>query len=188
MDDFFSLIDALNNSQPKDKAALETELWQKYGYQKAVLALDMSGFSLTVRRDGIVAYLAKIRQMQQLTMPLIAQFHGELVKCVADNIMVVFADCQQAINASIAMSRACKNIGQSVSIGLDYGHILLIKHEDCYGDAVNKAYKLGEDIARADEILITKEIKDQLPVNHGYTLTTEHISVSGLVFLAYKVC
>ncbi len=187
MNIFFSLIDQLND-QPEQKAALEASLWQQYGAQKAILALDMSGFSLMVRRDGIVAYLAKIRRMQQLTLPLVAQYQGELVKCVADNIMAVFDDCQQAINAALAMSRACHNIGQSVSIGLDYGRILLINNEDCYGDAVNRAYKLGEDIARANEILITKEIKDMLPAYHHYTLTTEHISVSGLEFLAYKVC
>ena len=54
MNTFFSLIDQLNLN-PAEKNTLEAEIWQNYGHYKVILALDMSGFSLTVRRDGIVS-------------------------------------------------------------------------------------------------------------------------------------
>ena len=186
MNTFFSFIDKLN-LEPTQKAVLEKEIWQQYGHDKAIFALDMSGFSLTVRRDGIVAYLAKIRKMQQLAIPLVNANQGEVVKCVADNLMAVFDDANCAVMAAIAIRQSCQELGQPVSIGLDYGRILLIQKQDCFGDAVNKAYKLGEDIARANEILITEQLQTQLPANVPYTLTAEHISISGLDFTAYKV-
>ena len=138
MPPLFTLIDKLN-AQPERQTELEADIWRQFGCHKTVLALDMSGFSLTVRRDGIVSYLAKIRQMQQLTIPLVKQYQGELVKCEADNLMAVFDDATHALQAAIAMSVGCKHLGQTVSIGLDYGHILLIKNKDCFGDAVNRA-------------------------------------------------
>lgn len=182
----FDYIDQIN-AHPDAKTRLEAEIWQHFGCHKTVLALDMSGFSLTVRRDGIVSYLARIRQMQHITMPLVGKFDGELVKCEADNLMAVFDNCNQAVLAAIAMSTGCQQMGQTVSIGLDYGRILLMKHQDCYGDAVNKAYKLGEDIARANEILLSDSVKTRLADDKPYRLQSQHISVSGLEFEAWQV-
>ena len=187
MKNFFALIDQINSS-PKDSSLIQEEIWQYYGHHKAVLALDMSGFSLTVRRDGILAYLAKIRKMQQLAIPLVNSNQGDVVKCVADNLMAVFDNANCAVMAAIAIRQTCQELNQPVSIGLDYGRILLIHQQDCFGDAVNKAYKLGEDIARANEILITEQLKAQLPPTTLYHLISENISVSGLDFIAYKVC
>ncbi len=186
MKNFFALIDQINSS-PEDSSHIQQEIWQHYGHYKAVLALDMSGFSLTVRRDGIVAYLAKIRKMQHLSQPLVVQYLGDIVKYDADNLLAVFDDCHDALAAATCISQQCQQQNIPVSIGLDYGYILLINTQDCYGDTVNIAYKLGEDIARANEILLTENFAAQLLKPLNCTLQKEQISVSGLDFLAYKV-
>ena len=36
-----------------------------------------------------------------------------------------------------------------ISCGIDYGRILLVDDKDCFGDAVNRASKLGEDVRRS---------------------------------------
>lgn len=99
--------------------------------------------------------------------------------------IAVFDDCQMALNAAIAINKACFDTG--VSIGLDYGQILVIKEQDCYGNTVNVAFKLGEDIAQKNEILITNTIKQHLSNTIGIELIEQHISVSGLNFVAYQV-
>ncbi len=63
----------------------------------------------------------------------------------------------------------------------------MIPEQDCYGDAVNIAYKLGEDVARANEVLLTENFTVQLSNPLHCTLQKEQISVSGLAFLAYKI-
>ena len=45
-------------------------------------------------------------------------------------------------------------------VGLGYGHMLRIGDADVYGAQVNAASKLGEDIAEAKEILVTRAVKD----------------------------
>ena len=184
MKTFFSLIDQLNETS-NNSEDIKAEIWRKYGANKAVLALDMSGFSPTVRREGIISYLAKIRKMQLLTQPLITQHQGEIIKYEADNLLAIFDDCHMALNAALAINKACFDTG--VSIGLDYGQILVIKEQDCYGDSVNVAFKLGEDIAQKNEILITANIKQRLSDTVGVELIEQHISISGLAFLAYQV-
>lgn len=87
MNTFFALIDQFNNN-PHQAEQIKAEIWQHYGCNKAVLALDMSGFSSTVRREGIISYLAKIRQMQLLTQPLITQHQGDIIKYEADNLSI----------------------------------------------------------------------------------------------------
>ena len=54
MKTFFSLIDQLNNTSDHSDD-IKAEIWRTYGANKAVLALDMSGFSSTVRREGIIS-------------------------------------------------------------------------------------------------------------------------------------
>lgn len=185
MNAFFSLIDQLNR-HPQQKEELESLIWQTFGARKAILALDMSGFSLTVRREGILAYLRQIRRMQEAALPLVRQCMGDIVKCEADNLMAVFDHCPDAVNAAVAINRACAAIGQPVSIGIDYGHILLIPATDCYGDAVNLAFKLGEDIARADEVLLTDAVRQQLEPGLP-SLKEEHFSISGLDLRVWRV-
>lgn len=182
---FFSLIDQMNR-RPEQSAELEKLIWQTFGVDKAVLALDMSGFSLTVRRDGILAYLRKIRLMQEVALPLIRQHQGDVVKCEADNLMVTFDECHDAVSAATAIRQACMDIGQEVSIGMDYGHILLIPETDCYGDAVNLAFKLGEDIARNNEILLTDGVHQRLSPAQ-VSCEEQHVSISGLQLSCWRL-
>lgn len=205
MQSFSALLDTLNQASPERQPAIEQLILDTFQRRKAVLALDMSGFTLTVRRDGILAYLRQIRRMQQITTPLVLAYQGAVVKNEADNLLAVFDDAQQAVRAALAMlaSAAMTATATAVaagsdsgapaiafSIGIDYGDVLLIDHVDCFGDAVNLAYKLGEDIARAGELLVTQAIRDQLGAGAGMAglqLQDMTVSVSGLAVVAYAV-
>ena len=203
MQSFSALLDTLNQASPERQPAIEQLILDTFQRRKVVLALDMSGFTLTVRRDGILAYLRQIRRMQQITTPLVLAYQGAVVKNEADNLLAVFDDAQQAVRAALAMLASAAATATAVgsdgsapaiafSIGIDYGDVLLIDHVDCFGDAVNLAYKLGEDIARAGELLVTQAIRDQLGSGSGtcmagLQLQDMTVSVSGLAVQAYAV-
>ena len=92
MKTFASLLDALIAAPPDRRDAIEELILSTFQRKRAVLALDMSGFTLAVRRDGILAYLCQIRRMQKLTRPIVLAFGGEVVKNEADNLLAVFED------------------------------------------------------------------------------------------------
>ena len=71
MQAFFDFVDRLSACEGAERAALEAQIWQRFGVERTLLALDMSQFSLSVRRSGILPYLALIRRMQLLTRPIV---------------------------------------------------------------------------------------------------------------------
>lgn len=178
-----------------ERKRIETKLWEDYGTELAVFVLDMSGFSLLTRKYGIVHYLSMVKRMQLTTEPILKSYGGSLIKYEADNCFAVFPDPLSAVNAALAMQHAfeASNLMTSddldiyISCGIDYGRILVIKDEDCFGDAVNRASKLGEDVASAREILITKDAMDKIPPELNLKAKEMTVSVSGINITAYSI-
>ena len=179
----------------EERQKIETSLWAEFGAEYAVFVLDMSGFSLLTRKYGIVHYLSMVRRMQMTTEPIVKSYGGFMIKYEADNCFAVFPDPLSAANAAIAMQHAfsAENLLTSddldihISCGIDYGKILIVGKEDCFGDPVNRASKMGEDLAVAGEILITREAMQMIPENAGIKVREMNVSISGITIPAYKV-
>jgi class 3 adenylate cyclase len=186
----FSLAD-----ESGERRNIESALWEQYGAEYAVFVLDMSGFSLLTRKYGIVHYLSMVRRMQLTTEPIVKSFGGSMIKYEADNCFAVFPDPLSAVNAAIAMQHAfdaanlltSDDLDIHISCGIDYGKILIVGNEDCFGDSVNRASKMGEDLATAGEILVTKEAMDMIPAEAGIKARAMNISISGINIPAYAI-
>jgi adenylate cyclase len=195
MQSFFALLDELLACPSAERIERERRIHEVFELERAVLALDMSGYSLSVRRDGVLSHLCKIRRMQQRVAPLIERFDGEVVRELADNILAAFPEPAKAVQAALAINHAVHLSQQgpaseallSVSIGIDYGKLLLISGHDCFGDPVNIAFKLGEEVARAGEILITEKAMRALGESAGCPFEALRVSLSGVEVLAYRV-
>lgn len=195
MNSFYALVDQLNASPAGRRELIEELIWATFGVEQAVLTLDMTHFSLTVRRKGVLHYLAMIRRMHLATEPVVRHFGGQIVKYEADNMMAVFPDCTQSVRASIEINRALarERLPQAtsdrigVAIGIDFGRFIHIRSTDCYGDAVNRAFKLGEDLAGEGEVLITQEVRDRLAADLDVTFESVQFTVSGLELPAFRV-
>ena len=178
-----------------ERRSIENTLWADYGAEFAVFVLDMSGFSLLTRKYGIVHYLSMVRRMQLTTEPIVKSYGGSMIKYEADNCFAVFPDPLSAVNAAIAMQHAfaASNILTSddldihISCGIDYGKLLIIGHEDCFGDPVNRASKIGEDLATAGEILITRDAMEMIPAEAHVNAREIVISISGISIPAFIV-
>jgi class 3 adenylate cyclase len=181
----------LNFSQAEDmevRERIEAELWEEYGMERAVFVLDMSGFSLLTRKYGIVHYLSMVKRMQLTTEPIVKSYKGSMIKYEADNCFAVFPDPLSAVNAAVAMQHAfeASNLLTSddldiyISCGIDYGRILVVDNNDCFGDAVNRASKLGEDIASAGEVLVAQEAMNMIPPEAHIKTRSMTLSISGI--------
>lgn len=188
----------LNFSQSEavdERHRIEDALWEEFGQEYAVFVLDMSGFSLLTRKYGIVHYLSMVRRMQMTTEPIVKSYGGFMIKYEADNCFAVFPDPLSAVHAAIAMQHAFRaenlltsdDLDIHISCGIDYGKILVVGREDCFGDPVNRASKMGEDLAVAGEILITKEAMLMIPSEAGIKAREMNISISGLTVPAFMI-
>lgn len=157
------------NEQPARHREIDREITRRFQRKRAVLILDMAGFSLSVQRHGIIHHLAKIHRMCTLVAGEVGRARGSVVKFEADNAFATFGTVQAAVKAAIAINRRVVTTNQAtpeadhiqVAIGIGYGPILLAC-DDFYGDEVNLASKLGEDIADHGEVLLTAAARKAL--------------------------
>ena len=189
------LLQFSQETSDEGRQKIETQLWDEYGTEQAVFVLDMSSFSLFTRKYGIVHYLSMVRRMQLTVEPIIEAYEGSVIKFEADNCLAIFPDTLPAIRAAVAMQLAfdASNLLTSdefdvrIACGIDYGKILIIGNEDCFGDATNRAYKLGEDVAAAGEILVTREAMDRVNPEADIKCHAVNVSISGISIPAFAI-
>jgi class 3 adenylate cyclase len=180
---------------PQARARVEAEIRAAYERELGVLISDMSGFSRITREEGILHFLALIHQMQSFCIPAIEGAGGRLVKAEADNLYAAFDTPAAALAGAVAMHDACdracagraRNDIVSLSIGIDYGPVLDLDGADYFGDAVNIASKLGEDVAEGGELLITERAAAGLakPVGWRSESRRTRISAVDIDYLAF---
>jgi adenylate cyclase len=180
--------------RPEAQAGLAAEIDRDFGEDRAVMVLDMSGFSRTTERFGITFFLPMIHQMKLIALPAVRAHRGRVVKAVADNLYSLFESAPAAVAAAQEIMRGLKAANLRLpeerrlyaSIGIGYGRILNIEGDDLFGNEVNLASKLGEDVADLGEILLTEAARAQV-AETGIRTREETASISGIRFAYYAL-
>jgi len=185
------LLDA-RNEHPESLAEIDGEIWRRFGRTRAVLVLDMCGFSRLTMRYGITHFLAMIRRLQTIVRPVIAQGGGHVVKTEADNVFATFDDVPEALATARAIQRSLDTANAFLpedwdlhaAIGIGYGPILLIGDADLFGSEMNIASKLGEDVAARGEILLSSGARARIAAE--FEATEIPVQLSGLALKVYR--
>jgi adenylate cyclase len=186
------------NEHPERLAAVDREIWDAFGETHAAWVLDMCGFSRLTMRYGITHFLSMIHRLHGIVKPIIARHDGRVVKTEADNVFAVFAGVEPAVAAAreVQEQLATANVflpadwDLHASIGIGYGELLMIDDGDFYGNELNLASKLGEDIAEAGETMLTEAAHARL-LAEGPRMTlsfdTREVIVSKMALKAYAL-
>ena len=170
------------------RSQAEQEAWGHFGGEGAVFISDMSGFSRTTRAEGICHFLALIRVVRPVVAAAVGKHSGLLLKCETDNCYAFFAEVDHAIAAAVDINQELDQISKSntglgkieISIGIDYGPLLLIGETEYYGDPVNTASKLGEDIGGECEILVTDRAMARTNIKLEQAAEKRRTRISGI--------
>ena len=169
-DEFVELIATLSASPDAEaQGKIKKTIWERYGTSGATFISDMANFSSTSRSLGICHFLKMIYRAREIVAPIIAANNGTLLKCDADNCYAYFSDTSDAIRSSFDLNKKLFKVNQEheieehiyLSVGIDYGDLLLIGNSEFFGDPVNTASKLGEDLAIKGETLVTERALDR---------------------------
>jgi len=161
---------AERNAHPDREEDIDRALWAELGDEGAILASDSAGFTRITRKRGTLHFLSMIQIGVEISLPIIEQEGGVLVKQEADNMLSTFPAPVDALRAATRIVRSLRAHNESIadidrqvrySFGIGYGKFLRFSH-DIFGDEVNVASKLGEDTAHGDQILISKSAEAQL--------------------------
>jgi class 3 adenylate cyclase len=186
---------AERNAHPGRAEEIDRALWAELGDRGAILASDCSGFTRITRTRGTPHFLSMIQKGTSISLPIIEQEGGILVKQEADNMLTTFATSSAALRAATRMVLALRAHNESVadldsrvhySFGMGFGGFLRFS-QDIFGDEVNVASKLGEDTARNEAILLSKAATDQLDeLPEGWSLDPCEIVWHGGAELEYR--
>ena len=152
-----------------DQEAIDRRIWDLFGEEWCIMATDLVGFSRGVARFGIIHFLQTIYESERILVPLVEAHDGILLKVEGDSFLVIFRNVQKAILAAIAMQRTLRDYNATqadedqvlLGVGLGWGRVLRIGDADVFGAEVNAACMLGEDTARAYEILVTEAVRQK---------------------------
>jgi adenylate cyclase len=150
-----------------DLARIDATIWERFGQTWAVMFTDLTGFSRMVAEFGIIHFLQEIHEQRALFLPIVAAHDGLLLKEEADSMLLLFADPARAIACGVAMNRRSHEANRDrapedkvlLCLGIGYGPMLRVGDRDVFGQEVNAASKLGEDTAKAGEIMITEAVR-----------------------------
>ena len=150
-----------------NKEQIDARIWDLFGETWAVMFTDLAGFSRNVAAFGIVHFLQVIYESQRILVPCIDQHDGILLKMEGDSMLVIFRNAAKSLECAVAMQKTLKDYNGNkpdteqilLCVGLGYGRVLRIGDQDVFGSEVNAASKLGEDTAKALEILVTGSVK-----------------------------
>jgi adenylate cyclase len=166
---------------------IDQRIWDLFGTEWAIMFTDLSGFSRQVAAFGIIHFLQIIHEQKRLLLPIVQDHDGILIKVEADSFLIIFKRAVRALECAIAMQHACRDYNQSrppetqvlLCVGIGFGQILRIGDDDVFGREVNAASKLGEDIARGGEILVTSAVREAAGDMSGITYTNLDLHVPG---------
>lgn len=153
-----------------DAASIDQRIWDLFGEEWAIMFTDLSGFSRQVQEFGIIHFLQVIHEQRKILLPIVERHDGLLIKEEGDSFMILFRRLERGLDCALAMQRACRQVNERrrpeeqilLCLGLGFGKILRIADQDAWGREVNSASKLGEDTAKAGEVLITAAAHDAL--------------------------
>jgi adenylate cyclase len=153
----------LRNEHPERLADIDAQIRARFEVERAILVLDMCGFSRLTLRHGIIHYLSMIRRMQRVVVPLVEARGGSVVKTEADNLFATFNTVPRALLTAQSVQTALARVNAAlpedwdvhVGVGIGFGPLLCLGH-DVFGSEMNLASKLGEDLAKGGDILLTE--------------------------------
>jgi adenylate cyclase len=148
----------------------------------AILAADVVGYSRLVGDDeaGTIARLKTLRK--EFVEPLIAEYHGRVVKLMGDGALVEFASAVDAVECAVAIQKGVaeredslpENRRLAFRIGINVGDII-VEDGDILGDGVNVAARL-EGLAEPGGICIARNAWNQVKgkLDLGFEPMGEH--------------
>jgi class 3 adenylate cyclase len=122
--------------------------------------------------------------MEQRTINLLQQYHGQEIKNVGNLAIYAFPDPLQALDFSLELRQILADDGVLVKLGLDSGPLIVFKlprgTRDIVGISVNIASKLVQDGGEFGKIYLTENIYQHIELNQ---FNPEYLAVckSGVV-------
>ena len=130
--------------------------------KRAIVFTDTADFTIRTAKDGILHFLMIFDRFTEEAGKVVSRSGGEMVKVEADSLLLRYDDVATACAGVEALEALLRRMNAALpanerlrfSYGIGYGDVLDLDL-DMFGLEVNLASKIGEDLARPGEALLT---------------------------------
>jgi TolB-like protein len=134
----------------------------------AILAADVVGYGRMMEANETETLAALKERRRNLLNPLVARYHGRIIKVMGDGVLVEFASAVNAVQCAIDLQHGMASANGGLPpdrhivlrIGVNLGDVI-VEGADLYGDGVNIAARL-EALAEPGGILIASTAYDHV--------------------------
>lgn len=159
-----------------------------------MLVLDSSGFTLNTQESGILSYLTCIVRLRDMMEPIFSCFDCISWRAANDNIFAEFVTADGAVGAALEIQRSVRAADIQVHnrnkfgvcIGIGFGDVLRSRSEGVFGNEMNLASKLGEDLAGIEQVLLTESAYQEISEEFRRDIVERKTNISG-VELSYYI-
>ncbi len=149
-------------ARPARRREMDARHFSRLFRRQAVVYTDTADFTARTARDGILHFLMVFNRLAERAQPLLRRHRGQLLKIEADSLLIRFPDPDAACRGVEALEGLLARLNRGrpanerlrFSYGIGYGDLLDVEG-DLFGLEMNLASKLGEDLARPGEVLLT---------------------------------
>ncbi|MEW5907008.1 MAG: adenylate/guanylate cyclase domain-containing protein [Elusimicrobiota bacterium] len=186
-------FDILRLRTPANAARTDALINSRGLAEMAVLVCDSSGFSKKTHDHGIIEFLDTMVKCHDRFVRIVEGVGGQALSSKADNLIALFPSVESAARAALELNAWLKARNAKVPAykrynicsGIDFGPLIRLA-DDAYGPAVNVAFKVGEDIAGVDEILLTSRAADGLPSSFRRSYA-KNVTIGAINFDLYRL-
>jgi class 3 adenylate cyclase len=159
----YCLIDR-RNRYPSRRRLIDQEIVERFERPMAIMITDSVGFTRRTIKYGIIQFMAVLKKVHDKLSAMMRQNHGIVLEDRPDNFLTVFDSPIMAVRTAIVLNQYLARYNMKVPpreqyeicTGIGYGPVLF--GGDCvFGLEVNITSKLGEDLAKRREILLTEK-------------------------------
>jgi adenylate cyclase len=144
------------------RGRLDRQALARLSARRAIVFTDSADFTERTAKDGILHFLMLFERLLPVARNSVARAGGEIVKLEADSFLLRFDDASSACRGVRAMDAALRRLNRGrprnerlrFSYGIGFGDVVDLEH-DVFGLEVNLASRLGEDMARPGQALLT---------------------------------
>ncbi len=183
------------SGQRSERSLVEAYIWGKYGSRCAMLVLDSSGFTLNTQESGILSYLTCIVRLRDMVESILGRFDYISWRTATDNVFAEFETADGALGAALEIQRSVRAADirihnrekLGVCIGIGFGDVLRSRSEGVFGNEMNLASKLGEDLAGNGEILLTESAYREISDEYRRDIIARRTTISGVELLYHII-
>jgi class 3 adenylate cyclase len=178
--------------RPDRRTSILDQVERRFRRESSIMVVDSCGFTRALRHQGEVPFLAQLVRLDRIVRARVHEVGGSGYFRAADNFYSLLPTAEAALSCGQAILGDVAEVNEgveppdllAVSIGVGYGPVLLVGHDEIYGEEFNLVSKVGEDIAGPGELMVTAAGWKAL-TRSDRVFEERRVTLSGLEIVAY---